>query len=687
MAITTFGAETPAGSRQSFAASDAPLPDGSQPVGPRLGGSGSGGPHRAGSGVSSAASAAAGSPVFSKYRLVARLGSGGMAEVFLALSGAPQSGLSKLVVLKVLRPDLAPAERADFARMFYDEGRLAMRLSHPNIVQAHEVGAEDTFSFIAMEYLEGQALSAVQERGWRSVPGVSLEMQLHVLCQVLEGLEYAHSLTDYSGQRLDIVHRDVSPQNVFVTYSGHTKLVDFGIAKTLDSNSKTAAGVVKGKVRYMAPEQVRCGRVDHRADLFSVGVMLWEAIARRSMHGNASLYEVVGRLVNGELPALRDAVPQVDRHLERVVARALALDPNARYEDAGALRDELLVFLDARRKVSSRDIGERVARLFEPEREAIGKVIWQAMNDVPSEELLARVNAARVLAELPWASTNSVRPGGTDRVTAAALPTRGPATVPIDPSTALGARSPSPAREEGSGVSPHIVDAARSADAVRSGAARSAAGELSSDRSPSPKRRRALWLLAIGAGLVALLAALGTPLTAGTREPTIVDVPAPVTRVRLNLQATPASARFVLDGQALDSNPYRGERALDAFPHTLEVSAEGHQRRSIEVRLERDLDLEVRLAEEPPRASAASAPSSVVPAPRAGAPSPPAPSPRGAAPRASREPHAAAPARRMPDNVRSASAPAASSNASRSADDIYPDEPLPAPKPAPLEEY
>lgn len=204
-----------------------------------------------------------------------------MAEVFLAVSGSP-SGFGKLLVLKVLRPDLPEAERAQFLRMFEDEGRLAMRLSHPNIVQSYEVGSEDGQSFIAMEYLEGQPLSSLQERGWKSVPGISLEMQLYVLCQVLEGLEYAHGLTSYDGRQLNIVHRDVSPQNVFVTYAGYTKLVDFGIAKTLESNSKTAAGVVKGKVPYMSPEQVRGGSIDQRADLFSVGVMLWEAVARRS---------------------------------------------------------------------------------------------------------------------------------------------------------------------------------------------------------------------------------------------------------------------------------------------------------------------------------------------------------------------------------------------------------------------
>ncbi len=125
-----------------------------------------------------------------------------------------------------------------------------------------------------MEYLEGQPLSRIQERSWATGEQLPLEMQLYVFMQMLEGLEYAHTLTDYDGTPLHIVHRDISPQNVFVTYSGHTKLVDFGIAKTLES-SKTRAGVVKGKVPYMSPEQVVAGHVDHRADLFSVGVMLW----------------------------------------------------------------------------------------------------------------------------------------------------------------------------------------------------------------------------------------------------------------------------------------------------------------------------------------------------------------------------------------------------------------------------
>src|SRR5688572_28041052 len=246
-------------------------------------------------------------PKFSKYRLIARLGSGGMAEVYLAVAGGPR-GFSKLQVLKILKPDLSETERADFMAMCQDEGRLAARLNAPNIVQSHEVGSHEAYDFIAMEYLEGQPLSRIQERSWATGEQLPLEMQLYVFMQMLEGLEYAHTLTDYDGTPLHIVHRDISPQNVFVTYSGHTKLVDFGIAKTLES-SKTRAGVVKGKVPYMSPEQVVAAHIDQRADLFSVGVMLWEAIARQPMHGEASVYEILKSVVRGGLPSLREAAP------------------------------------------------------------------------------------------------------------------------------------------------------------------------------------------------------------------------------------------------------------------------------------------------------------------------------------------------------------------------------------------
>jgi eukaryotic-like serine/threonine-protein kinase len=611
---------------------------------------------------------------FSKYRLLARLGSGGMADVFLAVSGHGAGGFNKLLVLKVLRPDLPATERADFFRMFQDEGRLAMRLSHPAIVQAYEVGSDDAVSFIAMEYLEGQPLSAIQERGWTAAAGISPELQIHVLCQVLDGLEYAHTLTDYSGRKLNIVHRDVSPQNVFVTYAGHTKLVDFGIAKTLESNSKTAAGVVKGKVPYMSPEQVRCGAVDHRADLFSVGVMLWEAVAQRSMHGNASLYEILQRLVAGDLPRLRDAVPDVDPELDRIAMRAMSRDPELRQPDAAALRDELLSFLERRGKVTSRELGERVAKLFEPERQAINEVIRKAMSDAADESFDTRPDHAVQLSRLslvPQAPDTGriTQPTVPPSRELSPVPSGPPVVVPLAVAPSSAPRATGPVTDGAAALSPTAE--------VR-----------------APKRRSRGAVLAAG-GTAVLLVAIGLssasrglltpgPTTPEAAAPAVVSQPLEARdKVRLSLQAHPSNAVFALDGQVLEGNPHRGERALDSSPHTLSVSAEGHEPRQIAIELTRDVDLEVRLAEAapPPVAAAAQAP------PSAAAPEPATASgrrrPRRAGPSAGgandEDLYPDLPAPRASQNSARLAAPAAAA----SDDDLYPDLPAKKPRGAP----
>lgn len=328
-------------------------------------------------------------PAFSKYRLLARLGSGGMADVYLAAARGP-SGFTKLEVLKVLRLD-AEQDSSELVRMFQAEARLAARLNHPNIVQAHGVGSEGGQHFMAMEYLEGQPLSRVQRRAWASRAACPLELQLLVLCDVLDALEYAHNLTDYDGAPLRVVHRDVSPQNVIITYSGQTKLVDFGIAKTFESG-RTRPGVVKGKVPYMSPEQVLNRPVDARSDLFSVGVMLWSAIAGRNMHARGSAYEMQQRLLLGELPSLRAAAPNVPERLEAIVERALAHDPADRYPDAASFRRDLAEFLGGRHELSTRDVGECVASLFARERAEMSGVIQGAMLEAETGVLVRAVD-------------------------------------------------------------------------------------------------------------------------------------------------------------------------------------------------------------------------------------------------------------------------------------------------------
>jgi serine/threonine-protein kinase len=298
------------------------------------------------------------------YETLARIGRGGMAEVLLAATRG--SGVVKLSVLKCLWPELA--EDADFVEMFLDEARLCARLSHPNVVQTHDVVEHDGRLALVLEYLEGQPLSRVLTRLGGS-PALTLPTRLRIIAGVLAALEYAHGLTDFDGTPLEVVHRDVSPHNVIVTYDGHVKLIDFGVAKTLAASHQTRPGAVKGKLAYLAPEAIRGERVDRRADLFSVGVMLWEILAGRRLWGRKT-ESVSGawRLAAGEpAPPLPGDV-DVPRALRLVTTRALALDPSARYQTARDFAAALEAVGTGTSDAHARDLGRLVRQAFAAER-------------------------------------------------------------------------------------------------------------------------------------------------------------------------------------------------------------------------------------------------------------------------------------------------------------------------------
>jgi len=205
-----------------------------------------------------------------RYQLLGSLGQGGMADVYLAVARGPL-GFSKLVVLKRLRANADDDGRA--VQMFLDEARIAARLRHPNIVDTYDVGQEVDSHFIAMEYLDGQPFNRLLKMARAS--GVHPSAWVYIVCEALHGLHHAHELRDYDGAPLQIVHRDVSPHNIFVTYDAEIKVVDFGVAKATLNLIETEAGYLKGKIGYMAPEQALGGEVDRRADIFSMGVVLW----------------------------------------------------------------------------------------------------------------------------------------------------------------------------------------------------------------------------------------------------------------------------------------------------------------------------------------------------------------------------------------------------------------------------
>jgi serine/threonine-protein kinase len=302
-----------------------------------------------------------------KYRPIAEIGRGGMGEVYLTVAHGV-AGFKKLVVLKRARPDVA--EEPGCVAMFLDEARLAARLNHPNVVQIYEAGQNAGRYFIEMEYLDGQPLHRIRDRiepRW-----FPLSMQIRILIEALAGLHYAHELVDFDGTPLGVIHRDATPQNVFVTYDGQIKIVDFGIAKVASSTRRTDSGIVRGKVRYMAPEQARCEQIDRRVDIFAVGVMLWEAITGTRMWDGMSDAEIIRRLAMGKLPSLEAGAPNSDPELKRICGRALANMPARRFATAAELQHELERWLVRQgEEVPARVVGKFVAAHFEEERAAM----------------------------------------------------------------------------------------------------------------------------------------------------------------------------------------------------------------------------------------------------------------------------------------------------------------------------
>ena len=280
-----------------------------------------------------------------RYRYIMALGEGGMAEVWLA-----EDASRSLRVIKELKEEFA--RQGEFRQMFADEASVAVRLEHPNIVKTYEVAEADGHRFLVMEYLDGQPLDVVARL--RDCP---LRLRLSIIDAVLAGVDYTHRCTDGEGRPLQIVHRDLSPKNIFVTYEGRVKILDFGIAKAVTRTIRSRVGDIKGTVAYMAPEQVRGESVeDHRADLFTVGVLLWEAIAQRSMWAGLSDVAVLNRLGKGAVPpiadhwradTLPDQASRMPAQLVQLVDDSLAAAPERRPSSAAEMRERLLPVLHA----------------------------------------------------------------------------------------------------------------------------------------------------------------------------------------------------------------------------------------------------------------------------------------------------------------------------------------------------
>ncbi len=536
-----------------------------------------------------------------KYTLIASLAEGGMAKVYLGLAAGP-AGFNKLLVIKVLNRN-DTAQPGEDVQLFWDEARLAARLIHPNVVHTYEVGEVEGRYFLAMEYLDGQTYRTLRNR----MPSTGLAYcdELRIIVEIAHGLHYAHELRGFKGEPLGVVHRDVSPQNVVVSYDGQVKLLDFGIAKSYDSGHKTQVGVIKGKLDYMAPEQLSGDKVDARADIFALGVMLWEAVGGRAFSGGRGVPDIRkahARLTGGE-PKLREIAPDAPDELVSIVERAIAVDPAQRWADAASMADALDAYIASTgNRPGAKTLSEAMNSLFADERRKMHKLIDQQI------DANANHSVSGTTSTLPnLGSGYSITPSGARdfEVTVGSRPGRTPL-------------HPEPPKRVSSNM--------RSAIAV-------IAGALIAAVVPS--------LMMVGTpSTVTPVVTPGKRIDAATAMPANVE-PLPPERpenqsptsvvsasdgvdskgkasVLLSLRAFPADARVTLDNAEV-ALPFSGEFERGAAVHQLEAIAKGYEpyRKLISFNSDQRIDIVLQLAQSKFRRSdkrAAQVPAAQVPA-------------------------------------------------------------------------
>jgi len=345
---------------------------------------------------------------FGRYRILGLLGQGGMARVHIAEQPGID-GFSKIVALKRVHQHLA--DNVDLRRMFTTEAKVAARLDHPNIVAVHELGEVDGTYFMSMEYLPGEDLAAVFERTGNTKP-MPVELALWIGENAAAALHHAHELTDPQGRLAGVVHRDVTPSNIMLTYHGVVKLLDFGIAKSRTSDVSTREGVFKGKLAYSAPEQLTGGDIDRRVDIFCLGIVLWECLTGRGLFHGATDAERLDAVRGREIVRPSSIRPEVPAELDALVLRMLARDRNARCATAlevqQVLGDLLGWQLD---RVTPETASAWLESTFATERAAAKRAIAQGQNVGAMMQTLARMQAeAPAITTQPPITRGSSRP-------------------------------------------------------------------------------------------------------------------------------------------------------------------------------------------------------------------------------------------------------------------------------------
>jgi len=509
-----------------------------------------------------------------------------MARVFVAVSSG-LAGFNKLVVLKVLRDELHETQSS--LDMFLAEARLAARMNHPNIVQTLEVGEDGGRYFICMEYLEGQTLGRLMKKTIDSP--LPLAARLELICQVLEALTYMHGFTDPDGTPLSLVHRDISPNNIFVTFDGSAKVLDFGVAKATGVSHATEAGMFKGKLGYAAPEQI-LGNSEQRSDVFAVGVLLWELLAYRRLSQDRTQQEIVQARMAGVDPELMKQALGVPVELLQICTRAAATRIEDRYASALEMRDALRGYIRANNlEFTAEQLRGVLDDLYANERSEVRRLVDQ------------RMKQANLGDDHPSFGGQMIP------VAPAVLGGLGGATLTGNASYVL---PPTP-HSKGKWIAALVGVAALAGVGGRL---------LSSSNGSAP-------------------AAQPTPaapsVSAELRSAELRSAGAQPKPITVKIAASPPDTEILLDGAKLDTNPFLGQFPKDASLHRLELRCVGRVTEARMIRLDQDLDLLIALpvdkssplkAGAPPAAAAWAKSGSKRPSDAAAAaPATPAPSP------------------------------------------------------------
>jgi serine/threonine-protein kinase len=354
-----------------------------------------------------------------RYVMGPRLGAGGTASVYLARE-ALDEGQGRLVGLKVIHDHLL--EEADFVRMFIDEANLVRRMAHPNVVRVYEFGQEGESLYLAMEYLHGQPLSRLFERLGEHNQRLPFDLVMWIGARAADGLHHAHQLLGDDGQPLGVIHRDVSPQNVFVTYAGEVKLIDFGIAKAQGRLAKTTLGRIKGKFSYMAPEQVLGNAFDQRADLFALGATLYELTVGVRLFAGDDQTDTLQKLLFEKIPDPAEQAPDVPLELSSIIRKALAPEPEDRYRTAAEISRDLDAVLATRGMPNGQPALARImTTIFAQDMRDRSKAIERLRGFPMPGEQVARNSSVRITDEVGTPGGVASIPTGNPRHRSTAL--------------------------------------------------------------------------------------------------------------------------------------------------------------------------------------------------------------------------------------------------------------------------